>query len=283
MRFWIQSFGMTLGAVKIYRMWLVAGGSLDVVRDDVLRWLATFGRTKVSQYVYSAWLQAGGKYEVIGDACERWFERNAESSDAVFLLKYIIRNEYLREPVVRAAIRWCARFAQLPDTIWRVCSLMGRHGNGPYALAITRSLIVTIRLLDLGRLRLKSTSAQRVEEEEDGSLLAFLLCGALGKALRVSSLDAFDIADLREIHVSLVANTDLYSLVTERGAIPYEGVIVTHVVSLIRSEDLDPARDFAPLQRFAQALVRSSGRDGAGFLQLVSLVPSLGDVGQPAP
>ena len=84
-------------------------------------------------------------------------------------------------------------------------------------------------------------------------------------------------------HVSLVANTDLYSLVTERGAFPYEGVIVTHVVSLIRSEDLDPARDFAPLQRFAQALVRSSGRDGAGFLQLVSLVPSLGDVGQPAP
>ena len=164
MRFWIQSFGMTLGAVKIYRMWLVAGGSLDVVRDDVLRWLATFGRTKVSQYVYSAWLQAGGKYEVIGDACEKWFERNAESSDAVFLLKYIIRNEYLREPVVRAAIRWCARFAQLPDTIWRVCSLMGRHGNGPYALAITRSLIVTIRFLDLGRLRLKSTSAQRVEE-----------------------------------------------------------------------------------------------------------------------
>jgi len=182
-----------------------------------------------------------------------WFESYAAEMEAVFILKYIVRQKNLSPNILHAAIRWCALFSQNENAIWRATSLVtnyvARDQQSTEALAVVRAFLLCLKLLDLSRL--SCHHASHVLIDEDGSQLSFFVLNALGTALGTTNLDEVDCDTLRITHANLLQNSEIYEAAhaTEKPHI-YPSLI-HHVAELIERSLIDLDRDRVALKRFA--------------------------------
>ncbi len=107
----------------------VYGGWLDRTKDTVsiekplAEWLVLNGTARDSDHIYRAWLQAGGGFALVRKHVLEWLMTHRLEQDAVYLLKYVVKQRVLPDDVTLKILTWCSDFAADPDTIWRLDSL----------------------------------------------------------------------------------------------------------------------------------------------------------------
>jgi len=214
----------------------------------VLKWIGDFGTTEAAQFVYWPWLAAGGSFESIAHKCLEWFDKYRTKIDAVFVLKYIVRQKDLPSDAIRNAILWCARFSDHEESIWRITSLLGRYSRASEAVAIVRAFVICVRSLDLQRLGQERSSN---EKDHNANLLSHLILLSVNRALSVRGLDEVDRGDLLDIHKRLLIQSFVYATALVEGPARALPSLILHVAQLIRDGSVSPDRDPAALQRFA--------------------------------
>ncbi|HEX7140830.1 MAG TPA: hypothetical protein VF219_23455 [Vicinamibacterales bacterium] len=112
-------------AALVYRAWLDAGGRLDNVGQPIQDWLAHENNRLLPEasFVFRAWLQAGGRFVFVRKQVYEWVRTHSLERDAVYLLKYVVKQRVLPDDVTLKILGWCGNFADDPDAIWRLNSL----------------------------------------------------------------------------------------------------------------------------------------------------------------
>jgi hypothetical protein len=113
-------------AVFIYRGWLDARGRLIDVSQPIKDWLGHENNRLIPQasFLYQAWLQAGGRFAFIRKEVFEWLMTHGFERNAGYLLKYVVKQRVLPDDVTLQVLGWCAKFADQPDAIWRLNSLL---------------------------------------------------------------------------------------------------------------------------------------------------------------
>jgi hypothetical protein len=69
------------------------------------------------------WLQVGGRFAFIRKQAVEWVRTHRLERDAVYLLKYVVKQRVLPDELTLKILDWCAEFANDRDAIWRLNSL----------------------------------------------------------------------------------------------------------------------------------------------------------------
>jgi len=112
----------------VYRAWLNASRDTRSIEKPLAEWLAVNGSTDDGDYLFRAWLQAGGRFALIRKQLLEWLRARTLERDAVYVLKYVVRQRVLPDDVTLKILDWCAGFADDPDAIWRLTSLTAHVG-----------------------------------------------------------------------------------------------------------------------------------------------------------
>jgi hypothetical protein len=117
---------------------------LDEVRQPIHDWLAHENNRLLPEasFVFRAWLQAGGRFAFIRNQVFEWMRTHTLERDAVFLLKYVVKQRVLPDDVTLKILDWCANFADDPDAIWRLNSLSAHIGADLFVEAVRASAVV---------------------------------------------------------------------------------------------------------------------------------------------
>ena len=127
-RNWLSHHQTAPEASHVYKAWLDAGGDKDLVEQPIRHWLEHHQTAPEAQFVCKAWLDAHGDPPLVFDAACHWMASNWQRKEAVFLTKQLARSDTLPVASVKDILRWCCRFPDDEDTIWRLTSLF-RHAG----------------------------------------------------------------------------------------------------------------------------------------------------------
>ncbi len=247
---WIKAFGEFETAPFVYRAWLDAGGQRDLIDHKVVTWIEKHGTTENAKYVYDAWLAADGDFEKISSSCLAWFDAHDQTIEAGFVLKYIARQHALPASSLRAAIRWCILFAQSPDAVWRIMSLLQNYVHECEAIAIVRAFLLLIRTLSKDRLRADLQNTSETKKDEDSALLSKFVISSLARSLDVVGLDDIDREELLAAHADLLKNSKMYETACAAGEQHVYPALIHHVAELIERGMVDLQQDKGALIRF---------------------------------
>ncbi len=123
---WLDKHAEEAEAGFVFRSWLDAKGELEVVRRHLEVWLAERAADVNADFVFRAWLEAGGPFSVISPAAIQWLSQNRDKAEAVYLTKFLAKQENLPVGTVKDILHWCSKFSADEDALWRLTQL-GNH------------------------------------------------------------------------------------------------------------------------------------------------------------
>lgn len=123
---WLHEHKSLESASFVYRGWIDAGGDLELIQEYLVAWLDEHGESAESDFIFKAWLEKGGSFSVIGSQAIQWLSRNYDKEEAAFLIKFLAKQRDLTAETVQAILKWCFKFSDNEDVLWRLTQL-GRH------------------------------------------------------------------------------------------------------------------------------------------------------------
>lgn len=126
-----------------YRAWLDATKDIASVKKPLGEWLSLNGSADDIDHVCRAWLRAGGSFSFVRKPVLEWVMTHSLERDAVFILKYVVRQRVLPDDVTLKILAWCSHFATDPDAIWRLSSLTA-HVSFDLSVEALRAAVVVL-------------------------------------------------------------------------------------------------------------------------------------------
>ncbi len=126
---WLRMHGEKPEADFVLKAWLDAKGNKELVQESIKTWLGKHGEKPDADFVYKAWLEAGGAFSVIRSSAIIWLHGNSERKEAVYVSKFIAKQKDISIDTVKDILKWCRKFPDHEDAIWRLTHLNGHLLN----------------------------------------------------------------------------------------------------------------------------------------------------------
>ena len=153
---WLEKHGQNPEAGFVYESWLDAGGDTKLVHQSIKAWLEKHGQNLKADFVYKSWLEAGGEFSTIKSPAIMWMHMNYDKLEAVYLSKFLAKQRDIPIETVKDILKWCQKFPDNEDAIWRLNQLSGHLLNEEIGEEVISTSEIVLSSLILNRNPLKS-------------------------------------------------------------------------------------------------------------------------------
>lgn len=126
----------------IYRAWLDSTRDTASVERALAEWLAVNGSADDIDHICRAWLEAGGRFNAVREYILEWLMNHSLERDAVYVLKYVVKQRVLPDDVTVKILDWCSKFVDDPDVVWRLNSLTAHISGDLFVEALRTSALI---------------------------------------------------------------------------------------------------------------------------------------------
>ena len=245
-RAWLGRHAETLAAQFVYKAWLDAAGDKALVEPSIRAWLGRHAETLEAQFVYKAWLEAKGAFSVVRDPVLAWLDCNKGNRDAVYALKFVLREPSLPTATIIAAAQWCETFADSDDAIWRLATLSRHLRNKETSREIALASLRVVECIDPDCFELSDPSDHRSDTVQVAQSTLF----AMQTAVTYLQEDGVFTDRVALAHRRLLLHTAVYETVRQHPRMICSIPLVQHVNALFNAGHLVLSRDRAALRSF---------------------------------
>ena len=153
---WLIKYGDNPKADFVYKAWLDSGGDKELVKQHIKTWLGKHAEIPVAQFIYTAWLEAGGEFSIIKSPAILWMHKNYDRLEAVYFSKFLAKQKDIPIETVKDILKWCQKFPENEDAIWRLNQLSGHLLNEEIGEEVISTSEIVLSSLILNRNPLKS-------------------------------------------------------------------------------------------------------------------------------
>ena len=243
---WLGRHAEALEASHVYKAWLDAGGDRALVEPSIRAWLGGHAETLEAQFVYKAWLEAKGAFSVVRDPVLAWLDCNKGNRDAVYALKFVLREPSLPTATIIAAAQWCETFADSDDAIWRLATLSRHLRNKETSREIALASLRVVECIDPDCFELSDPSDHRSDTVQVAQSTLF----AMQTAVTYLQEDGVFTDRVALAHRRLLLHTAVYETVRQHPRMICSIPLVQHVNALFNAGHLVLSRDRAALRSF---------------------------------
>ena len=239
---WLGKHEMSEDAGFVYKGWLDAGGSIDRVRVSIFDWLAANFDSDQTDFLLKAWLEATRDFNSVRVPALQWFKRNKDKLDAVYVLKFIVRERELPSDAIEDVIAWCTTFPHVLDSVCRIFPILSHYGSGTL-----EKPLIDAAMLVLEHIRMDWLTDKGVRDATVATI------GVLAWKLRFIS----DFGSrLDDVHANVFLSPATYqaAFVPSTPNFVLNPALAQHVVGLVERKIIDPVRHRSDFERFADWL-----------------------------
>jgi hypothetical protein len=240
-RAWLGLHETSVIATFVYKSWLYAGGSVDVIRNSMMRGFSANLDHEQTDFMVKSWLEVTRDFDAVRVPALLWFKRNRGNRDAVFVLKFIARQRELPLDTIEDIIFWCTTFPDDFDSICRIHPIIS-HFAGAQEKRLIETALLVLEHVDTEALTDKGVR-----------------CATLGTiGILAWKLRFFPDIEPRidAIHANILLNSQAYSpsLVPGTPSFVFNPVLARHVALMLERKIVDPVRHASALERLADWL-----------------------------
>ena len=236
---WLQKHGNDDEADYVYKSWLDAGGNKELVQTHIESWLGKHGNEAEADYVYKSWLEAGGDFSVVRSKALLWLDQNYDKPEAVYLTKFIAKQKDIPIDSVKSILKWCKKFHNNEDAIWRMTQLREHL----LVEDIAEELILTSEVVLAPLITNESFMKWKIRNQ------ITILFSYLIRALKINSSQLYDHVDM--LLLIWLRNPNSYGINLKANNISIQSTFyVERIAEFIVSGALDISADYEPIGRF---------------------------------
>jgi hypothetical protein len=244
---WLDKYETSEVARFVYKPWLDAAAKLDKtecaakvaeVEPHVVAWLNANPGHQQSDFIIHAWLETTRNFTAVRAFALSWFKGNTKNPDAVFVLKYICREQGLPLDTIEDVISWCSNFPDNFDSICRIAPILSHYSTGVLQRPLIESSLLVLEHIQFDWL---------TDEGVRNATLATI--GTLAWKTRFFH----DIEPrLDAIHANFFRKSTVYSAKHASSApiFALNPSLAQHVAGMLERKFIDPAADLIALERF---------------------------------